>query len=213
MNADRTTLRRTLTLLVVMTILGFAARLLPYWKEETTGWLFCIWGANAVLPLFMVHLARNRSLFWAYAMPMIGFVVTDLLIQLILQARQLPTSSLSGRLFIYGVFLVLAQLGLVLRYLKLNRWTMLASGVGITLLGSVLFFLFTNFMIWTNSKPSDGAYYYPPTWSGLLYCYELALPFFRNQFLADGFFSAVFFGIFAFQEYAATVAEQASVKA
>lgn len=200
MNAERTTLRSTLMLLVLMTIVGFAMRLLPYWKETTDGWLWCIWGANAVLPLFMVNLAKNRSLVWAYVLPMIGFVVTDLIIQQILQSRNLPTSSLGGRLLIYAAFLVLAQLGLVLRYVKLNRWALLASGIGVTLLGSVLFFLGTNFLIWMNSKPTDGAYYYPPTWAGLMTCFEMALPFFKNQFFADGVFSAVFFGVFALRE-------------
>ncbi|HMP16588.1 MAG TPA: hypothetical protein PKD72_06180, partial [Gemmatales bacterium] len=48
-----------------------------------------------------------------------------------------------------------------------------------------------------GSTPAHGAYYYPPTWEGLLRCYEMALPFFRNQLLGDGLFSVAFFGIYA----------------
>ena len=57
-----------------------------------------------------------------------------------------------------------------------------------------------NDLVWLKSVPTDGIYHYPPTWAGLLHCYEMAIPFFRNQFLGDGVFSFAFFGIYLFLE-------------
>lgn len=204
MNADRIGLSRQLTLFLVMTIVGFSFRLLPYWKEQYDGWLLCIWGANAVLPLMMLTVSQSRSLVWGYALPFLGFVVSDLIIQMILQARNLPTSTLGGRLAIYAIFLVLSQLGLILRVLKLQKVERVIVGVSLTLLGSVLFFLVSNFMVWYASTPADGNYYYPPTWAGLFRCYEMALPFFKNQFFGDGLFSLAFFSIYGLLEQRVT---------
>lgn len=42
---------------------------------------------------------------------------------------------------------------------------------------SFLFFLLSNFGVWYN--------WYPHTWSGLLECYLLAVPFYKNTLLGD----------------------------
>lgn len=200
MNSDRSILSRQLTLLTILTMVGSTFRLLPYWKEEYNGWLFCIWGANAILPLFMVGVSKCKPIWWGYLIPFLGFIVSDLIIEWILKSRNLPGSSFQARLMMYAIFLVLSQLGLILRYVKLPRWNNVIAGVGLTLLGSISFFLFTNFLIWLRSTPADGQYYYEPTFSGLVRCYELALPFFRNQFFGDAVFSILFLGIYAFAE-------------
>jgi len=49
------------------------------------------------------------------------------------------------------------------------------------LMGSILFFIITNFGVWLLG--------YPKTWEGLVLCYTLAIPFFVNSILGDLFFS------------------------
>jgi len=50
-------------------------------------------------------------------------------------------------------------------------------------IASLLFFLLSNFGVWL--------FWYPRTLEGLLLCYTLALPFYRNTVLSDvGFFAA-----------------------
>ena len=63
-----------------------------------------------------------------------------------------------------------------------------------TLAGSVLFFVVTNFAVWTFAG------LYPRTAEGFVACYTMALPFFRNTLLGDAFYSAVMFGSFALAE-------------
>lgn len=63
---------------------------------------------------------------------------------------------------------------------------------GISAVGSLLFFLTTNFAVWAFS------FAYPHTPAGLLFCYEMALPFLRNSLMGDLFYNGVFFaGYFA----------------
>jgi hypothetical protein len=78
----------------------------------------------------------------------------------------------------------------MLLYALLGMW----AGNGIqpsrlipaTILGSVTFFIITNFGAFLS--------FYPKTWAGLVECYTLALPFFRNTLSGDLIFGSVMFG-------------------
>lgn len=57
---------------------------------------------------------------------------------------------------------------------------------------SVVFFLITNFAVWAFFN------WYPHTWAGLVNCFTLALPFFRNTLAGDFIYTALFFGLYEF---------------
>lgn len=59
-----------------------------------------------------------------------------------------------------------------------------------SLASSVVFFLLTNFSVWAFFS------WYPHTWAGLVNCFTLALPFFRNTLSGDLVYSAALFGAF-----------------
>src|SRR3989338_480383 len=63
---------------------------------------------------------------------------------------------------------------------------------GASLLGSILFFLITNWAVWAFGE------LYTKDLGGLLMSYTMGLPFFRNTLLGDLFYVAVFFGIAEF---------------
>ncbi|MFO0808063.1 MAG: DUF6580 family putative transport protein [Gemmataceae bacterium] len=88
---------------------------------------------------------------------------------------------------VYGCYVVNVLLGYFLvRRPAINR----VLGVG--LLGSVIFFVVTNFEVWRTS--TDSAFLsYPKTWDGLVACYTAALPFFRYTLLGDLTFAVAFF--------------------
>ena len=58
------------------------------------------------------------------------------------------------------------------------------------LASSLFFFLATNGAVWLFSP------WYEKSVSGLLYAYELGIPFFRNMLAGDLIYSAVLFGVF-----------------
>lgn len=60
--------------------------------------------------------------------------------------------------------------------------------IGGTFAGALLFYLTTNFAVWAFSGM------YPHTLQGLILCYEMALPFFRNTLMGDIFYVGVFVG-------------------
>jgi len=61
---------------------------------------------------------------------------------------------------------------------------------GASLASSLVFFLVSNFGVWT------GWQMYPPTYRGLIDCYVAAVPFFRNTVVGDLIFAGVMFGAY-----------------
>ena len=202
------TLRHQILILALLTIASFTFRLVPYFLENSDVALWFvhwgIWGANPVLAMFLLCVVKGRSPWFSWTIPLLGFIVTDLIIYQILQARGLPSSSLLERLEIYALFIALSQLGWILRKLPqtTSAFQRLGITIGVGMLGSLLFFLISNLAIWLTSLPTDGLYYYPPDFAGLFKCFTLALPFFQNQFMGDIAFVLILFSAYGlFERY------------
>jgi len=94
-----------------------------------------------------------------------------------------------------GMWAVYGTTALIVLMARLARGTrspvVIAS---MTLAGSCLFFVLTNFAVW-----ADGSRY-PLTGEGLVACYTAAIPFFRNALLGDAFYATVLFGVWALAE-------------
>jgi hypothetical protein len=73
---------------------------------------------------------------------------------------------------------------------KWLRPASLLKGAILTVSSSVFFFVVTNFGVWLASGM------YAHNWSGLVSCYTMALPFFRNTALSDAVYTAALFGIY-----------------
>jgi len=86
---------------------------------------------------------------------------------------------------VYGTFLLSVILGFWLK--KHKKWYTVG---GIAILSAVLFFLITNFAVWAFTP------WYAKTLSGIIQCYLLAIPFFRNTILGNLFYVTVFFGAY-----------------
>ena len=88
--------------------------------------------------------------------------------------------------FVYGSFLAIGFLGL---WLASHKKPMIVFGSALA--SSVLFFIVTNFGVWAM----DGTLY-AKTLAGLIECYTLAIPFFRNTLLGDVLYTGILFGLF-----------------
>lgn len=123
------------------------------------------------LALFAGASFSNKRL--AYTVPLVVMLLTDWAI-----------GFHSTMLYVYAataVYVLLGQLaGNQLKPLRL---------VSASLAGSVAFFLITNF--------GHFMAYYPMTWSGLIECYTLAIPFFDKTLLSDLAFGSILFGSLA----------------
>jgi hypothetical protein len=67
---------------------------------------------------------------------------------------------------------------------------LLGKAAAFSIAGSIIFFIATNFAVWAFGS------WYPHTISGLAACFYLALPFARNTFLGDLFFTVSLFGAY-----------------
>jgi len=100
---------------------------------------------------------------------------------------------------IYIAFAMIAFLGT-----KTNEKSILSIGT-FSISSALLFFVVTNFAIWTLGA------YFPMTLSGLIECYTMAIPFFRNTLLSTLAFSGILFGL-SYLLNASTQTESMKVK-
>ncbi|HLP17159.1 MAG TPA: DUF6580 family putative transport protein [Bacteroidota bacterium] len=104
----------------------------------------------------------------------------------------------SDSMFVYGSLLAIGAMALAMQH---RKSALVVAGT--TLAGSVLFFVVTNFGIWATQT------WYPRTAAGLVECFTMALPFFRNTVAGDAFYVAAMFGIY---EAVLMFADKADVK-
>jgi hypothetical protein len=86
---------------------------------------------------------------------------------------------------VYVSFILVSLIGILMRK---NKSVM--SLVGCSLAGSILFFVLTNFAVWAFSP------WYHHSSQGLMQCYAMAIPFFKNTLAGDLFYASVIFGCY-----------------
>ena len=85
--------------------------------------------------------------------------------------------------FVYGSFLIASIIGI-----SLKNKVKIKPVLGASLLSSVIFYVVTNFGVWLTTGM------YEMTFLGLIKCYVLAIPFFRNTLAGDLFYTVMMFG-------------------
>ena len=111
----------------------------------------------------------------AFVVPTIIMLISDLLL-----GYQLVLS-------VYVSFLIIVSLGFVL-----SKKHTVMSVVNISILASVIFFVLTNFSVFISSA------LYSKTFTGLVECYTLAIPFFLNTLTGNIVYSLIMFYAFKF---------------
>jgi hypothetical protein len=86
---------------------------------------------------------------------------------------------------VYASFIIMGLIGLAIRKNK-----KLSTVLGGTILGSVIFYFTTNTAVWAFGS------LYPHTVAGLINCYAMAVPFFRNSLLGDLFYTGILAGAY-----------------
>lgn len=118
---------------------------------------------------------------WAIILPINAMFVSDLFIGLY---------SWPIMLSVYSGFVLMGAIGILVR-----RNKKITTVIGGTLIGSLFFFLITNLAVWQFGSM------YEHGWVGLMHCYYLALPFFRNSLLGDLFYVGALAGSYELALY------------
>ena len=130
--------------------------------------------------------AYFASRYWALLVPLAAMLLSDLVLARINGALYTDWFGSSGMLLVYAC----VAIGVFLGY-RMRGKVSGARVLGYSLLGSVLFFVVTNFGAWLSSP------IYPQTAAGLLAAYAAGIPFFKWTVLGTLFYSAALFGGFA----------------
>ena len=94
--------------------------------------------------------------------------------------------------WVYGTFILIALIGLWLKPRVENSkgGKKVAYILGTTIVSSLIFFIVTNFGVWTSGM------FYEMNFKGLMECYTMAIPFFRNSIAGDLVYVTAMFGIY-----------------
>ncbi|MGZ5242316.1 MAG: DUF6580 family putative transport protein [Bacteroidia bacterium] len=168
--------------IAALVILAIAAR---FFTEMPN---FAPFGA---LALFAGAYIANRSL--ALALPLVGLFIGDIAMEL----TEKGSGFYPDMAFVYAAYAITVAIGFILRKNK-----SVYKVIGLSLTGSVAFFMISNFGVWTMQNT------YPHTLAGLATCYAMAVPFIKNTLISDLAFNAILFGsmYFVIAKQKATIA-------
>jgi hypothetical protein len=175
----------TLAFVAVAAAVAVVLRVAPRWLDPSGTGQF-VWNLMPVGALGLFAGVRLRSR-WAYLVPVLVMLASDLL--LIRPLAQQGYSAFSWyRPVLYASFALYPVLGRLARRFGWP-WSVVA-GCG---LGSLQFFLVSNFLVWLagDGRP------YAMTVGGLVECYTFALPFLRNTAAGDLLYTGLLFGLYA----------------
>ena len=113
---------------------------------------------------------------WGIILPLLAMLVSDYFIGF----YDFPVM-----VSVYLAITLAFFIGWILR--KYKKWYNVALA---SLVSSLAFFFITNFAVWAFFN------WYPHSWVGLVNCFTLAIPFFRNSLAGDLFYTASLFGLF-----------------
>ncbi len=124
---------------------------------------------------------------WAVLVPLAAMAVSDLALGVLFGGLYVDHYFSPGHVLVYAAIALIAVLGFGLRG-RVGAGRLL----GYSLLGSVLFFLISNFGAWLGSPM------YPATVSGLSAAYVAGVPFFQWTVLGTLFYAGLLFGGFEY---------------
>lgn len=162
-------------LLAGMIVLAALSRLLPHPPNFSPVEAMALFGG-----------AYFASRAWAVAVPLVAMLLSDIALGAVMGGSYLSYVASLGFWSVYLCIALSTVLGFGLRG-KVGGGNVLAY----SLVGSVLFFVVTNFTSWLGST------FYPQTGAGLVAAYVAGIPFFKWTVLGTLAYSALLFGGFA----------------
>lgn len=156
--------KNILWLAIIFVILGAALRFAPHFPNFTPIAAMALFGG--------VYLNKKYTL----ALPVIVMLISDYFI------------GFYDIKLMLGVYLSFIFVGLIGLFVKKHK--NVGTIIGGTLLGSISFFVITNFAVWVFYS------WYPHTLAGLGQCFTMAIPFFKGTLMGDLFYVAILFGIY-----------------
>jgi len=158
-----------------------------------TGSVFRVAGfaPQIAMAIFGGAVIKDKRL--AFLLPLLSMFLSDVLYQVLFNYGYVPYGGFyDGQISNY---ILLAGITLIGFWARNLNWVRIVSA---TLAAPTIYFLASNFLVWF----SGGGWQRPKTFSGLMMCYNDAIPFFRSGLTSTILFSAILFsGYFLVQRY------------
>lgn len=158
------------------------------------------------LSIFGAAYIESRKL--SYAVPLVLIYFTDFIINNTVFRQFFPNQD---GLVWFSSYMIWGFLSYIL-IVTIGHWLLRKVNIKTltisVLSSSVVFFLISNFGVWISSNGTT----YSKDLTGLILCYEMAIPFFRSSLMGDMMSTAIIFGgYFILQRYAPQGAERVSI--
>lgn len=174
MNTSNQTIR--IALITGMMVLAAFTRLIPHPANCT-----------AIMAVALFGGAKFRNAALAILVPLGVMLLTDLSYSTIRYGGTDVTLGLHSLVpLVYGCIAVTSLIGIYI-----SKRSTAGYIIGASLVSSTLFFFVTNAGVWFHNPQ------FTQDASGLITCYNLGIPFYRNQLFGDLFFNGALFGIYA----------------
>lgn len=161
--------------LIMMIVLAALSRLLPHPDNVTPVGAMALFGG--------AYFSRK---YLALIIPILAMWFSDLVLNNTLYAHYYDGFVWMGNTWVYASLIAISLIGMALLKKVKVKNVVLAS-----VIGSILFFLVTNFGVWAGPHSM-----FPKTSAGLISTYAAGLPFFRASLLGDLVYCGVLFGGF-----------------
>lgn len=184
-------MKKNYSVLLTVLLLVLSASLYRVWEGRPAGF-----APQIAMALFGGAVIANKRL--ALVLPVLSMLISDAIYQMLyLKGYSAIPGFYEGQLVNYTLFVGLTIFGFLLKSRKSLKIAAL------TISGSLLFFLTSNFFVWLG----NGGFKRPKTMEGLMQCYADGLAFYRdngaipgfwgNFILGDLFFAAILFTAYA----------------
>ncbi len=176
MNKQNSSLVLSAVLLIV-----FAAftRLFPHPYNFTALGAIAVFGGSVI---------KDKKL--AFLLPLAALLLSDVCLQVFTSTKGFYGTT---QFFVYGAFMLTTFLATFIRK------TSVANIAFAAVWSALIFFVVSNLGVWVSSTT------YPHNISGLLACYALAIPFYKNEFFGNFLLNSImgnlFFGALLFSGY------------
>jgi hypothetical protein len=147
------------------------------------------WNFSPLPALCLFGAAYFTQKRWAFFIPLAAYLLGDLGIWAL--TGRPDWAFYPGQSFVYGGMALTIVMGL---YLRKNRSAWAIGGTGVA--AAIMFFVISNFGHWAVGDTGM----YTRDLRGLIECYVMALPFFRNSLISMILFSGILFSRLALVE-------------
>lgn len=144
--------------------------------------------ATPLVAVMLFSAVVFKEMSWKILVPLSALLISDFAIEL-----KNGYGFHSSTLMVYSTFALIFVMAFFLMK-KVNVLSVLLSST----LGSVVFFLVTNFAFFypVAAIPNPALGHYPHNLTGIIASYQAGIPFFRNMFVGDLMFTSLLFGSF-----------------